>query len=146
MTRTREDGLEVVGAYKQDFVRMLVNCARWVHPETFKYLPVWYPTHFRTAPLYDAGWSTRQLNKGKPKLEANVFAAKALSYALGLGSQAGENWTCCHLWGVDDPKFAKVNTVIKDPRYFSCVGNMMRLPTPLKAITDSMPDIKLMLR
>jgi hypothetical protein len=30
--------------------------------------------------------------------------------------------------------------------FFSCVGNMVLLPTPLKAFTDTMPEIKSMLR
>ena len=33
-----------------------------------------------------------------------------------------------------------------DHRFFSCVGNMVMLPTPLKAFTDTMPDVKAMLR
>ena len=33
-----------------------------------------------------------------------------------------------------------------DRRFFSCVGNMVLLPTPLKAFTDTMPDVKAMLR
>jgi hypothetical protein len=33
-----------------------------------------------------------------------------------------------------------------DRRFFSCVGNMVLLPTPLKAFTDTMPEVKAMLR
>jgi hypothetical protein len=33
-----------------------------------------------------------------------------------------------------------------DRRFFSCVANMVLLPTPLKAFTDTMPDVKAMLR
>src|ERR1700758_4666496 len=33
-----------------------------------------------------------------------------------------------------------------DRKFFSCVGNMVVLPTPLKAFTDTMPEIKAMLR
>ena len=56
------------------------------------------------------------------------------------------NWSCCHLWGVDDDKFQKSNAVVADHRFYSCVGNMVLLPTPLKAFTDTMPEIKAMLR
>jgi len=31
-------------------------------------------------------------------------------------------------------------------RFFSCVGNMVLLPTPLKAFTDTMPEVKAILR
>ena len=80
------------------------------------------------------------------KREANIYAAKALDLALGIRSKDKTNWSCCHIWGVDDPKFQKTNTVIADHRFYSCVANMVLLPTPLKAFTDSMPEIKSMLR
>lgn len=35
---------------------------------------------------------------------------------------------------------------MQDPRFYSCVANMVLLPTPLKAVTDVMPDVKWMLR
>jgi hypothetical protein len=36
--------------------------------------------------------------------------------------------------------------VVQDRRFFSCVANMILLPTPLKAFTDVMTDVKVMLR
>jgi hypothetical protein len=33
-----------------------------------------------------------------------------------------------------------------DRRLFSCVASMVLLPTPLKAFTDTMPHVKVMLR
>ena len=33
-----------------------------------------------------------------------------------------------------------------DRRFFSCVGNMVLLPTPLKVFTDTLPEVKAMLR
>jgi len=33
-----------------------------------------------------------------------------------------------------------------DRCFFSCVGNMVLLPTPLKAFTDAMPEVKNMMR
>lgn len=61
-------------------------------------------------------------------------------------SWRGQNWTVCHIWGIDDPAFQRSNIIVCDPRYYSCVGNMVLLPTPLKALTDSVPEIKYMLR
>jgi len=71
----------------------------------------------------------------------------ALWQALGFSRGAKpKNWTVCHIWGIDDPAFRKHNAIVQDPRFYSCVGNMVALPTPLKAFTDSIPEIKLMLR
>ena len=56
------------------------------------------------------------------------------------------NWSCCHIWGVDDATYQKSNDVVSDHRFYSCVGNMVLLPTPLKAFTDTMREIKAMLR
>jgi hypothetical protein len=53
---------------------------------------------------------------------------------------------CCHIWGVDDARYQLSNVVVMDRRFFSCVGNMVLLPTPLKAFTDTMPEVKAMLR
>jgi len=36
--------------------------------------------------------------------------------------------------------------VVQDRRFFSCVANMVLLPTPLKAFTDVMTEVKMMLR
>ena len=35
---------------------------------------------------------------------------------------------------------------MQNRRYYSCVGNMVWLPTPLKGFTDAVPEIKLILR
>jgi hypothetical protein len=47
---------------------------------------------------------------------------------------------------VDDARYQLSNVIVMDRRFFSCVGNMVLLPTPLKAFTDTMPEIKSMLR
>jgi hypothetical protein len=49
-------------------------------------------------------------------------------------------------WGIDDAKYASTNLIVQDARYYSCVANMVLLPTPLKAFTDVMPTVKEMLR
>jgi hypothetical protein len=65
---------------------------------------------------------------------------------LGLRSNVRPNWSCCHVWGVDDALYQESNAVVQDRRFYSCVANMVLLPTPLKAFTDTMPEVKAMLR
>ena len=135
-----------------EIMQLIERTARWVDPETFRLLPVWYPEHARRAQLYDASWSQPRQNTNKitgvtsNKLEGNTQANKALTHALGLNSKQRKNWTCCHIWGVDDPSFQSTNVIVQDHRFFSCVANMVLLPTPLKAFTDTMTDVKTMLR
>ena len=121
--------------------------ARWVSPDTFHLLPVWYPEYARGMHLSTGYWSEPRVRRtGVPALETNVQASKALTAALGLSSAHRRNWSCCHIWGVDDPTFASPNAVVRDHRFYSCVGNMVLLPDPLKAFTDSIPEVKSMLR
>ena len=44
---------------------LIARTARWVHPETFRALPVWAPYAGRGQPLFDAGWSRRYTNTRK---------------------------------------------------------------------------------
>lgn len=131
-------------------VDLIVRTAWWVHPDTFKALPVWYPETARGKLIYDATWNRIYENKNREtavvseRRESNTKAGKALVSALGTSNAL--NWTVCHIWGVDDPKFGKSNRVVRDPRFYTCVGNMVWLPTPLKGFTDSMPEVKRILR
>jgi hypothetical protein len=133
-------------------MRLIERTARWVDPDTFRLLPVWYPEYARRSPFYKANWSEPQLNKNRatgmsaPKHEGNLYANKALTYALGLRSGDRPNWSCCHIWGIDDPFYQEANAIVQDRRFFSCVANMVLLPTPLKAFTDTMVEVKAMIR
>src|SRR5205085_1996044 len=80
------------------------------------------------------------------KSEGNVYANEALTLTLGLKKKSRPNWSCCHIRGIDDASYQLSNIVVMDRRFFSCIGNMVLLPTPLKAFTDTMPDVKAMLR
>lgn len=148
------DGLEALRKELPltEIMRLIERTARWVDPETFKYLPVWYPEYARNVLFYKADWSEPQMNRNRQtgvanhKAEGNRYANEALTEALGLSRKDRPNWSCCHIWGVDDDRFQTNNTVVQDRRYFSCVANMVLLPTPLKAFTDVMPEVKLMLR
>lgn len=135
-----------------EIARLIERTARWVAPETFQLLPVWYPEHARRRHFYKSGWSEPQMNKNRTtgvtlhKSEGNVYANKALTHALGLRQSTRPNWSCCHIWGVDDATFQRANAVVSDHRFYSCIANMVLLPTPLKAFTDTIPEIKAMLR
>ncbi len=135
-----------------DVMRLIEGTARWVAPETFNLLPVWHPEHARRSLLYNCDWTEPRMNTNRKtdvavhKSEGNTNANKALTHALGLRSSGRKNWSCCHIWGVDDPTYQEANIVVQDHRFFSCVANMVLLPTPLKAFTDIMPDVKAMLR
>jgi hypothetical protein len=144
------DGLAELERELPSIIALIARTARWVHPDTFRALPVWYPEVARGAPSYDANWGSVYTNTNRStktttdKSEANIYASKALVAALGTKKK--DNWTVCHIWSVDDSKFQKTNSIVRDRRFYSCVGNMVWLPTPLKGFTDSVPQIKSMLR
>jgi hypothetical protein len=135
-----------------EIVRLIERTARWVSPETFHLLPVWYPEHCRRGLFYKGNWAEPQLNTNRQtgltihKHEGNFYANKALTQALGFRSKERPNWSCCHIWGIDDAAYSSTNVIVQDPRFYSCVANMLLLPTPLKAFTDVMPEVKMMLR
>jgi hypothetical protein len=148
------DGLEALRNVMslRETMSLVEGTARWVAPETFNLLPLWFPEHSRRGLFYKENWSKRQMNKSRAtghsvhKSKGNVHANKALTLALGLKSKLRPNWSCCHIWGIDDPSYQLSNSTVMDRRFFSCVGNMVPLPTPLKAFTDTIPDVKAMLR
>lgn len=136
----------------KEVMRLIERTARWVDPETFKIMPLWYPEHSRGGFFYKQNWSEPQMNRNRQtgqtehKREGNLYANKALTHALGLRSDDRPNWSCCHIWGIDDSFYQEANAVVQDPRFYSCVANMVLLPTPLKAFTDAMHEVKAMLR
>jgi hypothetical protein len=138
--------LEEIRHALPDAIKLIAKTARWVHPETFRALPVWFPEFARGKQIYDATWSRQYYNakRKQHKVEGNVQAAKALIAALGTKKVA--NWTVCHIWGYDDAAFATSGSIVRDRRFYSCVGNMIWLPTPLKGFTDAVPEIKFLLR
>lgn len=146
------DGTEALRDDIPAVVELIERTARWVNPETFQRLPVWAPHTARRRPLYDANWNRRYTNTRKDtgvtaeKVEGNMAAADAFVAALGVAKPKPKNWTVCHIWGYDDPSFAEKSGVVQDARFFSCVANMVWLPTPLKGFTDALPEIKAMLR
>jgi hypothetical protein len=146
------DGNEAIREDIPAVVDLIVRTARWVDPETFRRLPIWCPEIARGQPLFDAGWTRRYTNTKRSnavtseKFEGNVAALKALVAALDVVAPKPSNWTVCHIWGYDDPAFAAGSSIVQDPRYYSCVANMVWLPTALKAFTDALPEVKTLLR
>lgn len=131
-------------------IELIVRTAKWVHPDSFHALPLWYPETARRQRVFDARWQRGYRNTNRltaavtDKFEPNIRARRA--FLAALGARPMKNWTVCHIWGVDDPRFQRNNRVVCDPRYYSCVANMVWLPTPLKGFTDVVPEIKRMLR
>ena len=148
------DGLLELKKYLsvKEVARLIAATARWADPKTFELLPVWFPEYARGKPLHNNNWNEvrciakQDTGEIQDKKEGNTQANIALCKAMGITAKVRPNWTCCHIWGVDDQTFARRNTVVKDHRFFTCVANMVLLPTPLKAFTDVMPEIKAMLR
>lgn len=136
------DGLEALREVLSvsEMMSLIERTARWADRETFELLPVWYPEFARGQPAYKGNWSA--LRNDKP--QSNVDATRALTAALGLRAGDRPNWTCCHIWGVDDPR--KTNTVVRNACFYSSIANMVLLPSPLKAFTDHVPEVKNMLR
>ena len=135
-----------------DVMNLIEKTARWVSPETFNLLPLWYPEYARRDFLYKQNWSAPFPNKNRKtgievhKQEGNSRANEALTQALGSRKKERPNWTCCHIWGTDDQAYQSSSEVVQDPRFYSCVANMVLLPSPLKAFTDMIPEVKKMLR
>ena len=146
------DGNKEIAIEMPLIVEIVARTARWVNPQTFRELPVWCPWTARGRPVYEKTWQRRSTNTRRDtgatseKFEANIGAGKALVTALGVASPKPRNWTVCHIWGYDDEAFATQSRIVQNPRYYSCVANMVWLPTPLKGFTDAIPEIKFMLR
>lgn len=148
------DGLDALRAElgPGEIITLIARTARWVSRETFQRLPIWYPEHTRRGLFYKSNWSEPLFNTNRQtgvrvhKIEGNLYANKALTYALGLSNKDRPNWSCCHIWGIDDESYASTNVIVQDARFYSCIGNMVLLPSPLKAFTDVMPEVKAMLR
>lgn len=126
-------------------LELVARTARWVDPAVVRALPVWYPAHYRKMPLYKADWTTPQMVSGRRAVETNFKGQLTLDKALGLRGKDRPNWTCCHIWGYSDASF-QTRSPTNDPRYYTAVANLVQLPTPLKALTDSMPEVQAAIR
>lgn len=76
------DGIETLRAEigVKEIASLIERTARWVAPETFELLPVWYPAHARGRPFYKGNWSEPQMNTRRSsgasahKVEGNIYA------------------------------------------------------------------------
>jgi hypothetical protein len=59
------NGLDEIGDEVSKIAEIIVRTAKWVHPDTFHALPVWYPETARKLPLYDARWEAVYKNTNK---------------------------------------------------------------------------------
>ncbi len=147
------DGNEALRDDIPAVVELIERTARWVNPETFRRLPVWA----HRTPLADDRSTMRDGRAAIPTPERRPGSPQRSSKATSLRSKhwwRPSTWRrpsprigpSATIWGYDDPSFAQQSSVVQDPRYFSCVANMVWLPTPLKGFTDTLPEIKAMLR
>jgi hypothetical protein len=138
------DGIDVFKAACREMgisvMDLIVRTSRWADPTVVRVLPVWYPAFYRGMPLYKADWKTPQLLNGKEqRRESNERAHWTIHTAVG-GKKS--NWTCCHIWGYSDPTFQVKGGPTYNPRYYTCLPNLVLLPTPVKTLTDSMPEVQ----
>lgn len=81
------DGLSEIEQELPLIMETIARTARWVHPDTFRALPVWCPDTARGQPRYDARWNSVLVSgRGVPKVEENIRAGTALVEALGVKS------------------------------------------------------------
>ncbi|NYF79677.1 hypothetical protein [Granulicella arctica] len=139
------DGLDELRDSLPILAKLLGETVRWVHPDVFRAMPLWYPETARGEPEFNAAYDKQRMLNGNLRAEANIFAGRALMKAMGLRKRP-PNWAVCHIWGYDDPKFGSKGNVVRDRRFYSCVGNMVLVPSPLKGLTDHIPEVRLMLR
>jgi hypothetical protein len=144
--REKDNGHLGLQEHMGTLMRLIAETVRWVDRETYDRLPVWYPETARGQPFYNEDWTAQRQDKrtGALIFEGNMRAGATIRLALGMTTWV--NWTCCHLWGSDDPSFRTKNKIVKDPRHYSCAANMVLLPTALKGATDSIDQVKRALR
>ena len=85
-------------------------------------------------------------NQNEPKFQGNEEANRTLTQLVTKSAKDRPNWTCCHIWGNDSATGQTGQPAVKDLRYYSCPANMVLVPTPLKGLTDSVPEVKNALR
>src|ERR1700720_1126323 len=61
------DGLEELRSVMslREIASLIERTARWVSPETFGLLPLWFPEHGRRGLFYKENWSAAQMNKSR---------------------------------------------------------------------------------
>lgn len=127
-----EDGLKALRAEigVKEIASLIERTARWVAPEIFRLLPVWFLEHGRGHHFYKGNWSEPQMNTKRAtgvsvhKVEGNINANQALTLARGLRQIAAPSLVVLPHLG-RRRAFQKPNEVVEDRRFFSCVANMV---------------------
>jgi hypothetical protein len=123
---------------------LIVRTARWADPAVVTELPVWYPAFRRGMELFKADWNRPQLRQDRTRsLETNYRANWTIHAAVGY---KGPNWTCCHVWGYSDLSFQQRGSLTYRHQYYTCLPNLLLLPSPVKALTDCMPEVQQAIR
>jgi hypothetical protein len=61
------DGLDALRSVMslREIASLIERTARWVSPDTFRLLPLWFPEHARRGSFYKKNWSEPQMNKNR---------------------------------------------------------------------------------
>ena len=99
------DGNEALRADIPTIVELIERTARWVHPDTFRALPLWAPQGLEdgrcSMPAGRADTRTPGRRQASPpRSRGNTAALDALVAALDVASPQPKNWTVCHIWGL----------------------------------------------
>jgi hypothetical protein len=75
------DGLKVLRDVIKlsEVMRLIEHTARWVDPETFRILPLWYPEHARRTDFYTKNWSEPLRTKIGRRVTPNTNAREMLT-------------------------------------------------------------------
>jgi hypothetical protein len=95
------DGLQELKHEMQRIIDLIASTARWVHPDTFRALPVGYPETARGEPIFNAKWdaiyrnTSRSTSKVTDKSKPNIKAGKAFVAALSAQKKLPDlqGWT-----------------------------------------------------
>ena len=138
-----EDGLQLLEMAERetttDLAALVAAASVWANPKIHDILKangrfgLWYPATRR----YRKGATERkgQILDGI-RLDDNTYANYALKNALPLGARAYLNYSVCHIW----PESCY------DDRCYTCIANLVLVPSPLMSITDCHPATQNALR
>lgn len=130
-----------------DFSKLVVETSLWVSKDIFDFITensklrtpgVFYPYAVRKQGAELEGKKPRwkETKNGRLFIDSNHKPQNALSYCLtGKSFQAAfkdKNYACCHIYG---------NKYIHEWKYFTCIGNLIFLPSALQSLTDHDEDV-----
>jgi len=110
-----------------DLANLVAATGLWASPEIHAALagasdaPAWYPKTQRAG----AG-QKRGTFVGEVRLDDNTYANVAIKRALGLSPRNVVGFEVCHVWP----------GTTYDPRYHTCIANLILLPRSLASLSD----------